>query len=87
MKTAGNDGIILTGDNGEAVETVVFPGIDQTLGTADDKTESLAAFTRQIAIADVTGQTDLRVITVTVKYPAGTIKRTYSITAYISAFS
>lgn len=87
LKTAGNDGIILTGDAGEAVETVLLPGIDQVLGTADDKTDSLQAFTRQIAIANVTGSTDLRVITVTVKFPAGTIKRTYSITAYISAFS
>ena len=87
LKTAGNDGIILTGDQGEAVETVTLPGIDQQLGTADDKTESLSAFTRQIAIADVTGSTDLRVITVTIKYPAGTVKRTYAITAYISAFS
>lgn len=87
LKTAGNDGIILTGDTGEAVETVLLPGVDQVLGTGDDKTESLQAFTRQIAIANVTGSTDLRVITVTVKFPAGTVKRTYSITAYISAFS
>ena len=87
LKTAGNDGIIPTGDTGEVVETVVMPGVDQQLGTADDKTETLSGFTRQIAIADVTGATDLRVITVTVKYPAGAIKLTYSITAYISAFS
>ncbi len=87
LKTAGNDGIILTGDNDEVVETALLPGVDQLLGTADDKTESLAGFTRQIAIADVAGVTDLRVITVTVKYPAGAVTRTYSITAYISAFA
>ena len=87
LKTAGNDGIILTGDAGEAVETVLMPGVDQQLGTGDDKTESLASFTRQIAIADVGGSTSLRVLTVTVTYPVGTVRRTFSITAYISAFA
>jgi hypothetical protein len=87
LKTAGSDGIILTGDAGEVVETIAMPGVDQQLGTGDDKTESLEQFTRQIAIADVTGSTDLRVITVTITYPAGTARRTYAITAYISAFS
>lgn len=87
LKTAGNDGIILTGDAGEIVETVQMPGVDQQLGTGDDKTESLASFTRQIAIADVGGSTSLRVLTVTVTYPVGTVRRTFSITAYISAFA
>ncbi len=87
LKTAGSDGIVLTGDSGEIVETVKLPGVDQQLDTADDKTDSLASFTRQIAIADVTGSTSLRVITVTVTYPVGTVRRTYSITAYISAFA
>jgi hypothetical protein len=88
VKTAGNDGIILTGDEGEVIETITLPGPDQNLATPEDnKIESLGSFTRQIAIADVSGQADLRVITVTVTYPAGSIRRTYSITAYISAFA
>src|SRR4051794_17364316 len=36
VKTAGDDGIILTGDNGEVVETVTLPGPDQNLATAAD---------------------------------------------------
>jgi type II secretory pathway pseudopilin PulG len=88
VKTAGNDGILLTGDDGEVIETVTLPGPDQDLSTpADNKIESLGSFTRQISIADVSGQADLRVITVTIKYPAGSVRRTYSITAYVSAFA
>lgn len=85
MNTSGADGIVNTGDAGEVVETVLMPGPDQLLGTADDKTDTHTAFTREIVIADIT--TDLRSITVNVVYQAGAAKRTYTLTAYISSYA
>jgi len=84
MRLAGADGVLDTADDG-AVESVVYPGPDQLLGTADDKTETLSSFTREIAIADI--NTNLRSITVTITYQAGSVTRTYSLTAYISAYA
>ncbi len=84
MKTAGNDGILNTSDDG-AIETVQYPGPDQLLGTSDDKTETLTGFTRQIAIVDLAP--DLRSVTVTITYPAGAMTKTYALTAYMSAFA
>lgn len=84
LKLAGADGILNTADDG-AVESVVFPGPDQLLGTADDKTETLSAFTREITITTISA--DLRSVLVTITYPAGTTTRTYTLTAYMSAFS
>ena len=84
LKLAGGDGILNTADDG-AVESVVFPGPDQLLGTADDKTETLSAFTREITVTTISA--DLRSVLVTITYPAGTTTRTYTLTAYMSAFS
>ena len=89
MYVAGDDGILGTGDDGKegqetgVLETVVLPGKDQLIGTADDREETLAGFKREIKITDV--QDDLRLITVTITYPAGGTTRTYTLTSYISA--
>jgi Tfp pilus assembly protein PilV len=84
MTTDGPDGVVGTADDGP-VESVVLPGPDQQLGTADDKTVTLSAFTRQIAIADIS--TDLRSITVTITYKSGATTRSYTLTALISTFA
>jgi len=84
LKVAGADGIVNTADDG-AVESVDLPGPDQMLGTPDDKTESLSGYTRQIAISDLSQ--DLRSITVTITYKAGSITQTYTLTAYISSYA
>jgi hypothetical protein len=47
--------------------------------------ETLDGFTREIAIIDL--HDDLRSVTVTVTYRAGTTVRTYSLTTYISNYS
>lgn len=84
LKKAGADGIINTSDDG-AIETVVLPGRDQLMGTADDKTQVLSDFSREIRIVDLSS--DLRAITVIMTYKVGTVARTYTLTAYISTFA
>ncbi len=85
MKVAGADGVLNTADDG-AVESVELPGPDQNLATpADNKTETLTGFTRQITISDLSQI--LRQVTVTITYQAGATTRTYALTAYISAFA
>lgn len=56
-------------------------------GDAEETLEdpSLAGFTRTVQIADLSK--DLRVITVSIKYPAGSSVRTYTLTSYISAYA
>lgn len=84
MKLAGADGILNTSDDG-AVESVLLPGPDQLLGTADDKTDTLNAFTREIKITRVTD--NLRSVAITIVYQSGSTSRTYTLTSYMSAFS
>ena len=84
MKVEGADGVVNTADDG-AVETVILPGKDQLLGTADDVTQTLDVFTREIRIVDITD--DLRSITVTITYGSGAAARSYTLTAYISAYA
>ena len=84
LKVAGADGVLNTADDG-AVETVVLPGPDQQLGTADDVTQTLDGFTREIRLVDLS--TDLRSVTVTITYRAGPAIRSYTLTAYISTFA
>jgi len=90
LTTDGPDGVVGTADDGP-VETIALPGPDQQLGTPDDKTQTLSAFTREIAIEDVPepGHTaiNLRSITVTITYKSGPATRSYSITALISTFA
>ena len=84
LQLAGADGILNTADDG-AVESVQYPGPDQLLGTADDRTDTLSGYTREIKIATIS--TSLRSVTVTIIYPAGSMTRTYTLTAYMSAFA
>jgi len=67
------------------VETIVLPGPDQILGTADDVTQTLDGFTREIRLIDLSA--DLRSVTVTITYRAGPAIRSYTLTAYISTFA
>ncbi|MGE0451776.1 MAG: hypothetical protein AB7Q29_19540 [Vicinamibacterales bacterium] len=83
MKIAGADGAVNTADDG-ALEQVVLPGPDQTLGTADDRTEVLSRFTRDIRIVELSPI--LRSVTVTITYPAGAATKSYVLTAYVSAY-
>lgn len=86
MYTAGDDGILNTDDDLEEVESVELPGPDGNLDTPDDNTtQSLTGFTREIAISTLS--TNLREITVVITYQAGTVSRTYTLTALISAFA
>jgi Tfp pilus assembly protein PilX len=84
VKVAGADGIVNTNDDGN-VETVLMPGPDQKMGTADDKIERLTTFTREIAISDI--RPDLRLVKVTITYQSGSVKQNYVLTTYISALA
>ena len=84
MTTDGPDGIIGTADDGP-VESTQLPGIDQRLGTGDDKTATLDGFTREITLTDI--EADLRKITVTITYKSGPTTRSYTLTALISTFA
>jgi len=86
---AGADGLVNTADDSAAgIETVTLPGPDGLLNTVDDKVVTLGGYTRQIQIADVTGENaQLRVITVTIRFTNGPSVRTYTLQTYISSYS
>src|SRR3954468_14413778 len=87
LKLAGSDGLVNTADD-TTIETITLPGKDQTLGTADDQVIALDEFTRQIAISDVANESgQLRQATITITYPNGPTKRSYTLTTFISAYS
>jgi|CXWL01.1.fsa_nt_gi prepilin-type N-terminal cleavage/methylation domain-containing protein len=96
LQMAGADGLVNTVDDG-AVETVTLPGVDQNLGTADDKVVTLLNYQREIAIRDIPDEPvgcgigpdpcTLRSVTVTVTYQDGKATRTYTLTTYISNYS
>ena len=74
LRTAGTDGLVNTGDVGEATEMVLRPGPDNILGTADDTMTPLTGYTREIRIEtinkpDLSVNPLLRKVTVTVRYP------------------
>jgi hypothetical protein len=86
----GTDGLVGTvTDEGTADEVITIgPGPDGILGTADDQTVDLNPWMkRTIAITSVTGETNLRMITVTITYQVGKMTRTYTLISYISAFA
>jgi hypothetical protein len=64
-------------------------GADGILNTGDTgetlESDNLERFTREIRITDISD--DLRSITVTIRFPAGTSSRTYVLTSYISRFA
>jgi hypothetical protein len=84
VRNVANGGIFLNGD----VE-MNLAGADGILNTGDSgetlESDNLERFTRQIRIVDLSD--DLRSITVTVRYPAGSSYRTYQLTSYISRFA
>jgi hypothetical protein len=86
----GTDGLVGTAtDSGSTDEYITIgPGPDGILGTADDQMVDLNPWmTRTIAITPVTGETNLRMITVTINYQVGKLNRTYTLISYISAFA
>lgn len=86
----GPDGLVGTvTDESSAHEFITIgPGPDGVLGTSDDQIVDLNPWmTRTIAISPVTGETNLRMITVTINYQVGKLNRTYTLVSYISAFA
>ena len=86
----GTDGLVGTAtDQGSADELITIgPGPDGILGTADDQVVDLNPWMkRTIAITAVTGETNLRMITVTINYQVGKMNRSYTLISYISAFA
>ncbi len=80
-----SDGGIFLG----AETDINLAGADGILNTGDSgetlESENVERFTRQIRIVDLSNE--LRSITVTIRYPAGSSFRTYTLTSYISAFA
>jgi type II secretory pathway pseudopilin PulG len=89
LLAAGPDGLYGTADDDPANPDVVItgPGPDKILGTSDDVVMSLKNMTRTILINDVTGETGLRQITITMSYTSGRMTRQYTLISYISQFS
>ena len=97
LMDGGADGIEDAGEDDAAddgsLETVVKPGPDGLLGTADDETTELSNFTREIVISPLnfpnttTVNPSLRQITVNIRYLVDSAWRTYSLTTYVSSFS
>jgi type II secretory pathway pseudopilin PulG len=91
LKDPGADGLVNTADDG-AIEEQRLPGPDGILGNADDVRIQMTNYTRAIAITTVLDQfgvvnANLRQIQVTIVYNVGPVKRTYTLTTYISSIS
>jgi type II secretory pathway pseudopilin PulG len=89
LLAAGPDGLYGTADDDKANPDVVIvgPGPDNILGTADDVVMPLTNMTRTIDIADVTGESGLRQITITLTYTSGSMSRQYTLVSFIAQFS
>jgi type II secretory pathway pseudopilin PulG len=86
----GTDGLVgtVTDESSTDEYITIGPGPDGILGTADDIMVNLNPWmTRTINITAVTGETNLRMITVTINYQVGKMNRTYTLVSYISAFA
>lgn len=86
----GNDGLVGTvTDSGAADEVVIVgPGKDGVFGTSDDETLDLNPWmTRTIAIVPVSGESNLRQVTITIDYVMGQLHRKYTLVSYISAYA
>jgi len=86
----GPDGLVGTADdNANLPDSIIIgPGPDGILGTADDIVVNLNPWMkRTITVAPVTGESNLRQITITINYTIGRIQRTYTLISYISAFA
>jgi type II secretory pathway pseudopilin PulG len=86
---AGPDGLYGTADDDTAnPDTVILgPGPDKILGTADDIVMSLKNMNRTIAITDITGESGLRQITITLTYTVGSMTRQYTLVSFVAQFS
>jgi prepilin-type N-terminal cleavage/methylation domain-containing protein len=94
LRVIGLDGLFNTAaDTVQPIESMVFPGPDQKMFTADDITFTLAGYSRELLIRDVPGELDvngicnLRSVTVTVTYQAGPMQKKYTLVTYISNYS
>jgi type II secretory pathway pseudopilin PulG len=89
LLAAGPDGLYGTSDDDATnPDTVILgPGPDKILGTADDIVMSLKNMTRTITIVNVTGESGLRQITITLTYTVGTTTRQYTLVSFIAQFS
>ncbi len=86
LTIGGVDGLVNTADDG-AVDGVVLPGPDGSLGTGDDVTKVLTNFQREIRITAVTGNPNLRRIKVIITYRAEQRSREFVIDTFISSFA
>jgi prepilin-type N-terminal cleavage/methylation domain-containing protein len=88
LKDPGNDGLVNTTDD-TTIEKQ--PGPDGIKGTSDDI--SMTNYTRTILISNLTQDDgtginqDLRLITVTITYSVGPVRRSYVLNTYISRVS
>lgn len=86
----GTDGLLGTADDDASNPDSVItgPGPDNILGTADDAKINLNPWmTRTIQFQDVTGEPNLRQVTVTINYTVVNKARTFVLVCYISAFA
>lgn len=88
IKDAGDDGLVGTADDGSVEKQA---GVDGIMGTTDDV--SMTNYTRTIVITNVSEgspavvNANLKQIVVTVNYSVGPIRRTYTLTTFVSAIS
>jgi hypothetical protein len=99
LTLAGPDGLVDTTDDLSTIESIILPGHDQLLGTADDVTLFLTQYTRTITIRNVLNDPpgcsaspsaapcQLRSVTVTITYQSGQRTNSYTLTTFISAYS
>jgi len=81
-----NDGVVNTADDSLCPQdSIVDPGPDGQLGTADDRIVQLSAFTREIQVTDAAP--NLRMIRVIMTYRAAQLQRQYALTTFISSFN
>ena len=87
LLAAGPDGLVATADDTGQERT---PGPDKHAGHRRRHPASLVS-PAQIDICDIIGNPNLRQITVTIRYhgssAVGSLRRTYTLTTYISSFS
>ena len=92
LKDPGDDGLVNTADDG-GIEEQRLPGPDGILGNTDDVHVQMTNYKRTILISNLTQDDgtginqDLRMITVTITYNVGPVKRSYVLTTYISRIS
>jgi len=91
MLDPGTDGLVGTAaDAGANPSSIILPGPDKILGTADDIVLQLStaySMTRTITITNIVNEPSVRQIQVTVNYTSGRFKRLYTLTTYISQYS